>query len=123
MPCPYSRMNVWTIEASVVPAACICAIRSLAGLEKWHSNMEQVATESGQPHLQAMRAPTRRTSTLGFCDAVCARAAVASTAKSMLFRNRCMLPSNAHHFGAGVLHLHLARDEADERAANQHEPP
>src|SRR5262245_61739830 len=68
-----------------------------------------------------MRAPTRRTSTLGFCDAVCARAAAASAAKSILFRNRYMLPGNAYDFGAGVLHLHLARDEADQRAADQHE--
>ena len=52
-------------------------MRSLAGLEKWHSSMVHVATESLQPHWQAMRAPTRRTSTLGFSEAVCASAATA----------------------------------------------
>src|SRR5580692_8588180 len=56
------------------------AIRSLAGLEKLHSSMAQVATESLQPHWQPRRMPTRRVSTLGFSAAVWAdaRAATAS---------------------------------------------
>src|SRR5689334_11893934 len=65
------------IWSSDMPTACICAMRSLAGLEKWHSSMEQVATESLQPHWQAIRAPTRRASTEGFSAAVWANAASA----------------------------------------------
>src|ERR1051326_8427830 len=95
---------------SDMPTDCICAMRSLAGLEKWHSNMLHVATESLHPHWHARRAPTRRTSTLGFSDAVCARAAAASIAARMLFLNRYILSRIAHHGGAGVLHFDLARD-------------
>src|SRR5476649_446937 len=105
--------------------ACICAIRSLAGLENPHSSMMHVATESGHPHWHLSRAPTRRTSTLGFWDAVWALAGTATaaniTASTLLF-NRRLLGRIAHHFGAGVLHLDFARDQADESAANQHQP-
>src|ERR1035438_5329548 len=59
---------------SVSPAACNLAIFSLAGLEKLHSSMAQVATVSLQPHWQPIWAATRRTSTLGFSAAVWARA-------------------------------------------------
>ncbi len=62
-----------------MPTACICAMRSLAGFEKLHSSILHVATESLHPHWQASRAPTRRTSTLGFSEAVCARAAAATS--------------------------------------------
>src|SRR5436190_8069148 len=83
---PYSFSKLFTISVSETLAACICAIFSLAGLEKWHSSMLQVATESGQPHWHFSLAPTRRTSTLGFSDAVCARAAAAiiTTSNSLL---------------------------------------
>ena len=37
--------------------------------------MLQVATESLQPHWHCRRTPTRRTSALGFSEAVCASAA------------------------------------------------
>src|ERR1051325_8009167 len=124
MPWPYSLMNACTICPSDVPLDCICAIRSLAGFEKWHSSMEQVATESLHPHWQAIRAPTRRTSRLGFCEAVWARA-VATKKKHRqeclchsLFLNRCMRLRNAHPSGASLLHLHLARDQAHESAAD-----
>src|SRR3954453_2289178 len=69
-----------------------------------------------------MRAPTRRTSTLGFSEAVCASAAAAMTSASRLFFNRCMFLRIAHDLRAGVLHFDFARDEADERSADQHEP-
>src|SRR5215470_5940227 len=102
--------------SSDMPTACICAMRSLAGLEKWHSSMLHVATESLQPHWQAMRAPTRRTSTLGFSLAVWASAMAAIRIASRLLFNRGMFPDCAHHLRAGVLHLDFARDEADQRA-------
>src|ERR1051326_8950274 len=129
MPWPYSLMNACTICPSDVPLDCICAIRSLAGFEKWHSSMEQVATESLQPHWQAIRAPTRRTSRLGFSEAVCARAAAVNATRKVLaacLRARlrkllCMFLGNAHHFGAGILHLHLARNQACERPGYQHQ--
>src|SRR4051794_28202144 len=97
-------------------------MRSFAGLEKWHSSIEQVATESLQPHWHARRAPTRRTSTLGFSEAVCARAAAAMTSASKLFFNRRMFLRIAHDLRAGVLHLDLTRDQADQRSADQHQP-
>src|SRR5690242_8398282 len=102
-------MNACTICPSGVPDDCICAIRSLAGFEKWHSSMEQVATESLHPHWQAIRAPTRRTSRLGFSEAVCARAAAVNAIQKALtvcLRARLrkllrMFSGNAHHLGAG----------------------
>src|SRR5512138_3652387 len=106
-----------------MPTDCIWAIRSLAGLEKWHSSMLQVATESLHPHLHASREPTRRTSTLGFSEAVCASAAKASTTISRLLFNRCIFPGNAHYFRAGVLHLHFARNQAYQGSAHQHQSP
>src|SRR5450432_2976424 len=123
-------MKACTIWSSDRLTDCIWAIRSLAGLEKWHSSMLQVATESLQPHWQAIRAPTRRTSTLGFSEAVWATAAAASTTISrtrtsarplpdgrgsvpLLLFNRRMLCRIAHHFRAGVLHFDLARHQAD----------
>src|SRR5690242_16503242 len=96
-------------------------MRSLAGFEKWHSSILQVATESLHPHWHAMRAPTRRTSTLGFSEAVCARAATATASTSRLLFNRCMFLRIAHDLGPGVLHFDFARDQADERAADEHE--
>src|SRR5579871_265285 len=118
-------MNAWTIWSSVMPTACSLAIFSLAGLEKLHSSMLQVATESLQPHWHCSRAPTRRTSLLGFSAAVCAspesEAATATTKTSRLFLNRCMCFGNPDHFGAGVLHLHFARHQADQRAPDQHQ--
>src|SRR5438067_3414338 len=116
-------MNACTICPSDMPADCICAMRSLAGLEKWHSSMLHVATESLHPHWHAMRAPTRRTSTLGFSEAVCAMAAAATMSASRLLFNRCMFLRKAHHLRAGVLHLHFARDQADQRSADQHQAP
>src|SRR5580692_11333549 len=99
------------------------AIRSLAGFEKLHSSMAQVATESLQPHWQARRAPARRTSTLGFSAAVCAQASAAMRAmmapKRKLLLYRCMFPGYADHFRAGVLHLDFARRETDEGAADE----
>src|SRR5580658_10422830 len=115
-------MMVW----SVVPSACNLAMRSLAGFEKLHSNMAQVATVSVQPHLQPMCEPTRRTSTLGFSAAVSARAgpkeypAMIKTAK--LLRNFRSISRDPNHFGAGVLHLDFAGDQAHQRAANQYQP-
>src|SRR5437899_5564103 len=120
-PAPYSRTNAWTICWSAMPTDCICAMRSLAGLEKWHSSIEQVATESLHPHWQAMRAPTRRTSTLGFSEAVCAMAAAAMTSARMLFFNRRMFLRVAHDLRAGVLHFDFARDQADQGAADEDE--
>src|SRR5437870_5764532 len=98
-------------------------MRSLAGFEKWHSNILQVATESLHPHWQANRAPTRRTSTLGFSAAVCAHAAkavrIAITTGQLLF-NRGMFFGNSHDFGAGVLQFDLARHQAHKGTADQH---
>src|ERR1035441_3977645 len=114
-------MKAWTICSSLMPMACIWAMRSLAGLEKWHSSMLQVATESLQPHWHWRREPTRRTSTLGFSLAVCASAATAMRRASRLLLNRCIGFGVSDHFGACVLHFDFARDEADQRAADQDE--
>src|ERR1051325_358294 len=108
-----------------MPTFCMRAMRSLAGLEKPHSSMLQVATESLQPHWHCMRIPTRRTSALGFSEAVCARAATARMKANANFSftggiNRppalpvdgCMGIRNAHHLGARVLHFDLAGDQA-----------
>src|SRR5579883_3056689 len=107
MPAPFSRMKDWMIWSSVMPTACMRAIFSLAGLEWLHSSMLQVATESLQPHRHCRCAPTRRTSMLGFSEAVWHMAARATASAKMLTFNRCMLLRKAHHFRAGVLHLDL----------------
>src|SRR5664279_1128682 len=114
-------MNACTICSSLIPTLCICAMRSLAGLEKWHSNMLHVATESLQPHWHCSRAPTRRTSTLGFSLAVWASAATAMVKTSRLLLNRCIFLGIPHHFRAGVLHLDFARHQADQRAEDYHQ--
>src|ERR1700683_1781105 len=108
---------------SAKPAVCNRAIFSLAGFEKLHSSMAQVATVSLQPHWQPMCAPTRRTSTLGFSAAVSAKATGAKIRRSKsgawrphadlevrptLFRNFGISASYSDHFGAGVLHLNFA---------------
>src|SRR5271166_6534556 len=109
-------------------AACILAIFSLAGLEKLHSSMAQVATVSLQPHWQPICAPTRRTSTEGFSAAVSARARGQKDKARMksraglraprrlracptLFWDVGIFSGNPDHFGAGVLHLDFAGDE------------
>src|SRR3954468_22087517 len=109
-------MNACTICSSLMPTLCICAIRSLAGLEKWHSNMLHVATESLQPHWHCRREPTRRTSTLGFSLAVWASAAAAISKARRLLLNRCIFLGKPHDFGAGILHFDFARDQADQGA-------
>src|ERR1019366_2661427 len=109
-------MNACTICSSLMPTLCICAMRSLAGLEKWHSNMLHVATESLQPHWHCRRAPTRRTSTLGFSLAVWASAATATTKTSRLLLNRCIFLGISHHFRAGVLQFDFARHQTHQGA-------
>src|ERR1022692_1721366 len=128
---------------SVSPAACNLAIFSLAGLEKLHSSMAQVATVSLQPHWQPIWAATRRTSTLGFSAAVWARAlghAVRINSKNKsgswrtragvdarptnaprLLRNFCIFSCYPDHFGARVLHLDFAGDQAHQRTADEHQ--
>src|SRR5689334_15373478 len=76
-----------------------------------------------------MRAPTRRTSTLGFSLAVWARAAAATTMTRRM--RRILITGDALRGpgGAGdtydlrprVLHLHFARHQADERADDVHQ--
>src|ERR1022692_2102341 len=114
-------MNACTICSSLMPTLCICAMRSLAGLEKWHSNMLHVATESLQPHWHCRRAPTRRTSTLGFSLAVCASAATAMVKTSRLLLNRCIFLGIPHHFRAGVLQFDFTRHQADQPAEDHHQ--
>src|ERR1017187_3692390 len=110
-------MNACTIWSSLMPTLCIWAMRSLAGLEKWHSNILQVATESLQPpHWHCKRAPTRRTSTLGFSLAVWASAATAMTKTSRLLLNRCIFLGISHHFRAGVLQFDFTRHQAHQGA-------
>src|ERR1035438_6287474 len=110
-------MNACTIWSSLMPTLCICAMRSLAGLEKWHSNILHVATESLQPpHWHCRRAPTRRTSTLGFSLAVWASAATAIVKTSRLLLNRCIFLGISHHFRAGVLQFDFARHQAHQGA-------
>src|SRR5579872_1608115 len=121
MPGPFSRTKAWTIWSSDMPTASMRAIFSLAGLEKLHSSMLHVDTESLQPHWHCKCAPTRRTSWLGISEAVCAIAARATRITSRLAFNRCMFLRDAHHFGAGVLHLYFARHQAREGAADQHQ--
>src|SRR5690242_15535087 len=104
-----------------MPSACILAIRSLAGFEKLHSSIAQVATVSLHPHWHAMWEPTRRTSTLGFSAALLAQAQAASASANRLLWNLSILSRNPHHFGAGVLHLHFAGHQAHQRAADQHQ--
>src|ERR1700730_17627943 len=112
------RSTIWVSEN---PVACIFAMRSFAGLENEHSSMLQVDTESLHPHWHCIRAPTRRTSAVGFSETVCPSAAAASRATSRLPLNRRMCLGNPHHFGAGILHLDLARHQADQRAADEHQ--
>src|SRR5450755_142228 len=108
---------------SVKPAACNFAIFSLAGFEKLHSSMAQVATVSLQPHWHPMWAPTRRTSTLGFSAAVSAKAMPSEqmATTSRLFRNFGIFPSDPDHFGAGILHLNFTGHEAHQRTSDQHQ--
>src|ERR1017187_8566714 len=104
-----------------MPTLCICAMRSLAGLEKWHSNILHVATESLHPHWHCRRAPTRRTSTLGFSLAVWASATTATIRTNRLLLNRCIFLGIPHHFRAGVLQLHFARHQAHQRPEDHHQ--
>src|ERR1035438_8096078 len=104
-----------------MPRASMRAIFSLAGLEKPHSSMLQLATESLQPHWHCSRIPTRRTSSEGFSEAVWASAATARMTSRRLFLKRRMRGDHAHHFGAGILHFDFAGDQADEGAADQHQ--
>src|ERR1022692_327938 len=119
MPGPFSRTKSSMICWSVMPRACMRAIFSLAGLEKPHSSMLQLATESLQPHWHCSRIPTRRTSSEGFSEAVWASAATARMTSRRLFLNRRMRGNHAHYFGAGVLHFDFAGDQADEGAADE----
>src|SRR5581483_9503299 len=114
-------MNDCTIWSSAIPTACILAIFSLAGLEKLHSSMLQVATESLQPHWHCSRWPTRRTSTLGFSDAVCASATTATRIARKLILNRRMFLGDPYDFRARVLSFNLARRETDEGAPDEDE--
>src|SRR5260370_2863209 len=114
-------MKACTICSSVMPTLCICAIRNFAGFEKLHSNILHVATESLQPHWHCSRAPTRRTSTLGFSLAVWASAATAIVKTSRLLLNRRMFLGIPHHFRAGVLQLDLARHQANQRAEDHYQ--
>src|ERR1035437_4947343 len=114
-------MKACTICSSLIPTLCICAMRSLAGLEKWHSNMLHVATESLQPHWHCSRAPTRRTSTLGFSLAVWASAATATIRTNRLLLNRCSFLGISYYFRAGVLQLDFAWHKADQRPENHHQ--
>src|ERR1019366_216726 len=114
-------MKACTICSSLIPTLCIWAMRSLAGFEKWHSNMLHVATESLQPHWHCSRAPTRRTSTLGFSLAVWASAATATTRINRLLLNRRSFLSISDHFRAGVLQLDFARHQADQGAEDHHQ--
>src|SRR5450759_203392 len=114
-------MKACTICSSLIPTLCICAMRSLSGLEKWHSNMLHVATDSLQPHWHCSRAPTRRTSTLGFSLAVWASAATATSRTNRLLLNRCIFLGIPHHFRAGVLQLDFARHQADQGAEDHHQ--
>src|SRR2546430_11276349 len=106
-------MNSSTMVWSGTPAACICAILSLAGWEKLQPSMLQLATVSGQPHWQASRAPTLRI----FCVvlAICAQAAVArASARSTLLLHWNMFLGDAYYFGPGALQLDLAWDQRDQ---------
>src|ERR1035441_9749272 len=114
-------MNACTIWSSLIPTACIWAIRNLAGFEKLHSSMLHVATESLQPHWHCSRAPTRRTSTLGFSLAVCASAATATIRTSRLLLNRRIFPGIPHYCRAGVLQFDFTRHQADQRAEDHHQ--
>src|SRR5215831_10665800 len=97
-------------------------MRSFAGLENEHSNMLQVDTESLHPHWHCMRAPTRRTSALGFSETVWATApATTRTASERLLFHHCIFLGKTYYFRAGVLQFDLARNQANQRAANQHQ--
>src|SRR5580765_3687117 len=85
--------------------------------------MLQVATESLQPPRHCSRAPTRRTSILGFSLAVWASAATATTRTSRLLLNRRICLGIPHYFRAGVLQFDLARHQADQRAEDHHQRP
>src|ERR1039458_3735726 len=147
MPGPFSRTKSSMICRSVMPSASMRAIFSLAGLEKPHSSMLQLATESLQPHWHWRRLPSTARSSEGFSEAVWAsdRTASARAAKTSrsrrdhgelklaggsacptlvawrLFLKLCMRGDHAHHCGAGILHFDFAGDQADEGAADEHE--
>src|SRR5438270_13573367 len=106
------------IAESATPAACICAIFSLAGWEKLQPSMLQLATVSGQPHCHASLAPTRRMSWLVL--AICAQLAVhnASARIALLLRGNILF-SDADHLAPGVLQLDLARNQRDEGAEDE----
>src|SRR5436190_500047 len=115
-------MKSSTMVESGTPAACICAILSLAGWEKLQPSMLQLATVSGQPHWHARRAPTR----LIFCVvlAICAHAAVARASARASARNTLLLHWNmflgdAYYFGPGILQLDLAWDQRDQGTEDQ----
>src|SRR5215471_18870829 len=92
-------------------------MRSLAGFENSHSNMSQLATVCGQPHLHCRREPTRRTSSLEFCASKAATVTAARTT-NLLF-HWSILSGDPDDFCARVLHLHLARHQRHQRAEDQ----
>src|SRR4051812_33706836 len=85
--------------------------------------MLHVATESLQPHWHCRRAPTRRTSTLGFSLAVWASAAAATIRINRLLLNRRIFLGIPHYFGSCVLQFHFGRHQANQRSEDHHQCP
>src|SRR5438034_10788659 len=132
------------IDWSETPSPFSFAMLSLAGLENSHSNISQLDTVWGQPHLHCRREPTRCTSSLEFCARSVARLTptisalikkvsarvrtrhagvrAASTLVSTpgpnptLFFHWNIFSGDPDHFRARILQLHFARHERNQSA-------
>src|SRR5580698_2420518 len=76
-----------------------------------------------EPHWHEICVPTRFTSSLSICASVCAQITAdeaATIRKRKLSFNRNICFCNTYHFSARVRARHFARNQAHERAADQH---
>src|ERR1019366_4894574 len=136
---PYSLMKTSMIRLSVMPACCILAMRTRAGLQKpqpWRA-MGQATVSLQEPHLHAMCAPTRRTSALPICatspswaratNDSSVTAAARRIRQTKVCRTRELLFDGdisglyAYYLGARILACYFAWNEGNKRAEDQHQ--
>src|SRR5512140_3264301 len=83
--------------------------------------MGQLATVLLQvPHKHASLEPTRSTTEFAEFDAVCATLMTATSTTRRLFFSRRICLGDSEHLCPRILQPHLARNQADQRAAKQH---
>src|SRR5437773_991514 len=117
MDSPYCLMYWSMIDWSETPSPFSFAMLSLAGLENSHSNISQLDTVWGQPHLHCRREPTRCTSSLELCARRAATVRPSRTTNLLFHWN--IFSGDPDDFRARVLQLHLARHERNQSARDE----